>query len=109
MRSSETDHQMRWHKYFDQQFGVYSVGELVSMSPTTAGRDNNFYYDFIGGTTSYGCGMGNLSGGWRMLLWLAVVLAIAWALGFVVFHVAGGLIHLLLVVAIIVFIFNFVS
>jgi len=44
-----------------------------------------------------------------MLLWLAIVLAIAWALGFVVFHVAGGLIHLLLVVAIVVFLINLIS
>jgi Family of unknown function (DUF5670) len=43
------------------------------------------------------------------MLWLAVVLFIAWLLGFVVFHVAGGLIHLLLVIAIVVFIFNLIS
>lgn len=44
-----------------------------------------------------------------MLLWLAIILAIAWALGFVVFHVAGGLIHLLLVIALVVFIINLIS
>ncbi len=33
---------------------------------------------------------------------LAVVLFVLWLLGFAVFHVAGGLIHLLLVVAVIV-------
>jgi hypothetical protein len=43
------------------------------------------------------------------MVWLAVVLFVAWLLGFVVFHVAGGLIHLLLVIAVIVFIFNFIS
>ena len=43
------------------------------------------------------------------MLWLAVVLFIAWLLGFVVFHVASGLIHLLLVIAIVVFIFNLLS
>jgi hypothetical protein len=43
------------------------------------------------------------------MLWLAIILFIAWLLGFVVFHVAGGLIHLLLVIAIIVFIFNLVT
>ena len=37
-----------------------------------------------------------------MLLTLAIVLIILWALGFVAFHVGGGLIHLLLVVALIV-------
>jgi Family of unknown function (DUF5670) len=43
------------------------------------------------------------------MLWLAVILFIAWLLGFVVFHVAGGLIHLLLVIAIVVFIFNLIT
>jgi hypothetical protein len=43
------------------------------------------------------------------MLWLAVILFIAWLLGFVVFHVAGGLIHILLVIAIVVFIFNLLS
>jgi hypothetical protein len=43
-----------------------------------------------------------------MLLWLAIVLVIAWALGFVVFHVAGGLIHILLVFAVISLILHFV-
>jgi hypothetical protein len=43
------------------------------------------------------------------MLWLAVVLFIAWLLGFVVFHVAGGLIHLLLVIAVVVFIFNLIT
>jgi hypothetical protein len=45
----------------------------------------------------------------RMLLWLAIILVIAWAMGFVVFHVAGGLIHLLLVVALVVFVINLIS
>ena len=39
--------------------------------------------------------MGNL------LYIIAVVLVIAWLIGFVGFHVGGGLIHLLLVIAII--------
>jgi uncharacterized protein DUF5670 len=43
------------------------------------------------------------------MLWLAIILFVAWLLGFVVFHVAGGLIHLLLVIAVIVFIFNFIT
>ncbi len=45
----------------------------------------------------------------QMLLGLAALLVVLWALGFLVFHVAGGLIHLLIVIAIIVVIFNFVS
>jgi hypothetical protein len=36
-----------------------------------------------------------------MLLAIAVILFIAWALGFLAFHVAGGLIHLLIVLAVI--------
>lgn len=36
-----------------------------------------------------------------MLLALFVVLLIMWMLGFFAFHVAGGLIHLLLVIAVI--------
>jgi len=43
------------------------------------------------------------------MVWLAVVLFVAWILGFTVFHVAGGLIHLLLVIAVVVFLFNFIS
>lgn len=44
-----------------------------------------------------------------MLVWLAVILLVAWVLGWGVFHVAGGLIHLLLVVAVVVFLINFIS
>lgn len=37
------------------------------------------------------------------MLWtIAIILLILWALGFFAFHVAGGLIHILLVVAIVV-------
>ena len=43
------------------------------------------------------------------MLWLAVLLVVAWLLGWGVFHVAGGLIHLLLVVALVVFLINFIS
>jgi Family of unknown function (DUF5670) len=37
----------------------------------------------------------------EMLYTLAIVLVILWALGFLAFHVGGGIIHLLLVIAII--------
>jgi Family of unknown function (DUF5670) len=43
------------------------------------------------------------------MLWLAIILLVAWLLGFGVFHVAGSLIHLLLVVALVVFLINFIS
>ena len=43
------------------------------------------------------------------MLWtIFVVLVVLWLLGFS-FHVAGGLIHLLLIVAVIVLIFNLLS
>ena len=38
----------------------------------------------------------------------AIVLFVVWLLGWVVFHVAGGLIHVLLVIAIITLIVHFV-
>jgi hypothetical protein len=43
-----------------------------------------------------------------MLLTVFVVLLVLWLLGFAAFHVAGGLIHLLLVVALIALVFHFV-
>jgi hypothetical protein len=43
------------------------------------------------------------------MIWLAVVLVVAWLLGWVVFKVAGGLIHLLIVIAVIIFIYNLVT
>jgi hypothetical protein len=44
------------------------------------------------------------------MLWtIAVVLFILWVLGFGVFHVAGGLIHLLLVVAVIVIVYRLIT
>jgi hypothetical protein len=36
-----------------------------------------------------------------MLLVLAIILAVAWILGFTVFHVASGAIHILLLLAVI--------
>jgi hypothetical protein len=44
-----------------------------------------------------------------MLLTIAVILLILWALGFFAFHVAGGLIHLLLIIGVIVLIWDFVA
>jgi hypothetical protein len=44
------------------------------------------------------------------MLWtLAVILLILWALGFLAFHVTSGLIHILLVVAIIVIVYRLVT
>jgi hypothetical protein len=44
-----------------------------------------------------------------MLLALALVLGIAWLLGFTVFHVTAGAIHVLIVVAVVVAIVHFVQ
>lgn len=44
-----------------------------------------------------------------MLMTLAIVLIILWALGFVAFHVGGAFIHLLLVIALIVIIYRLVT
>jgi hypothetical protein len=44
-----------------------------------------------------------------MLLAIALVLFILWALGFFAFHVAGGLIHLVLVIAVIVVIIHLIQ
>ncbi len=41
-----------------------------------------------------------------MFAMLAVILIVAWLLGFGVFHVAGGLIHILIVVALISFVWH---
>jgi Family of unknown function (DUF5670) len=42
-----------------------------------------------------------------MFLALAVVVAVLWALGWFAFHAAGGLIHLLLIVALISVVIHF--
>ena len=44
-----------------------------------------------------------------MLLTIAIILLILWALGAFVVHVGGGLIHILLVIGVIVLIWNFVA
>jgi len=44
-----------------------------------------------------------------MLLALAVILAVAWLLGFSVFHVASAAIHLLVVLAVVALIVHFVQ
>jgi Family of unknown function (DUF5670) len=43
-----------------------------------------------------------------MLILLAIILGIAWVMGFTVFHVASGAIHLLIVLAIASVIFHFI-
>ena len=44
-----------------------------------------------------------------MFFALAVILVLAWLLGFIVFHVAGALIHLLLLVAVVSILWHFVA
>ena len=44
------------------------------------------------------------------MLWaIVVILLILWALGFLALHIGGGLIHLLLVIAAVVIIFQLVT
>jgi Family of unknown function (DUF5670) len=43
------------------------------------------------------------------MLVFAIVLLVAWFLGWAVFHVAGALIHLLLLVAVVVFIYRLIT
>ena len=44
-----------------------------------------------------------------MFLGIAVVILIVWALGFFLFSIAGGLIHILLIIAVIAIIWHFVK
>ncbi len=44
-----------------------------------------------------------------MFLGIAGVLIVLWLLGFFAFHIAGGLIHILLLIAVVAIIWNFVS
>jgi hypothetical protein len=43
-----------------------------------------------------------------MLGLIAAVLVVLWLLGFLAFHVAGGLIHILLVLAVIMIVLHFI-
>lgn len=44
------------------------------------------------------------------MIWtIAVVLFVLWLLGFAAFHVAGGLIHLLLLIAVIAIVYQLVT
>jgi hypothetical protein len=44
-----------------------------------------------------------------MFAFVALILIVAWLMGFLVFHAAGGLIHLLLIVALVAFIYHMVA
>jgi hypothetical protein len=44
-----------------------------------------------------------------MLLIIGIVLLVLWALGFLAFHVTSGLIHLLLVIAVVVVIVHLIQ
>ncbi|MBC7708211.1 lmo0937 family membrane protein [Polaromonas sp.] len=43
-----------------------------------------------------------------MLLTIAIILAVLWALGLLV-HIGGGLIHLILVIAVVLFIYHLIT
>ena len=44
-----------------------------------------------------------------MLYTIAVILLILWLLGFLAFHIGGGLIHLLLVIAVVVIVYQLIT
>jgi len=44
-----------------------------------------------------------------MLITIAIILLILWALGFLAFHVGGALIHILLVIAVIVILVRLIT
>ncbi|HEY9014257.1 MAG TPA: lmo0937 family membrane protein, partial [Gemmatimonadales bacterium] len=71
-------------------------------------RDGGSGRDWACPTAQCGQSTITLDGGTTML-WLAILLFIAWVLGFAVFHIAGGLIHLLLVLAVIVVIYRLIT
>ena len=43
------------------------------------------------------------------MLLLALIILVIWALGFLVYHVGGGLIHLLLIIALIVIVVRMIK
>ncbi|MDQ0145619.1 MULTISPECIES: lmo0937 family membrane protein [Pseudarthrobacter] len=43
-----------------------------------------------------------------MLLWIAIIIAVLWLLGLLA-NIGGGLIHILLVIAVVVLIFHFIQ
>lgn len=45
----------------------------------------------------------------NILYVIAVILVIAWVLGYFAFHVTGGLIHALLVIAVIIFLIKLIG
>ena len=44
-----------------------------------------------------------------MFLTIAIILLVLWALGFFIFPVAGGLVHVLLIIAVIAIVWHFVK
>jgi len=44
-----------------------------------------------------------------MFLWIAIILAVLWLAGFLTFHAAGALIHIILILAIIALVWHFVA
>ncbi|MGF9648360.1 lmo0937 family membrane protein [Pseudarthrobacter oxydans] len=43
-----------------------------------------------------------------MLLWIAIIVAVLWLLGLLT-NIGGGLIHILLVIAVVVLVFHFIQ
>ncbi len=45
----------------------------------------------------------------NMILSIAAILLVLWLLGFFAFHIAGGLIHILLILAVVAVIWHFIA
>jgi hypothetical protein len=63
----------------------------------------------IGALVAQSANLSALSMEKRPMLWLAILLVVAWVLGFAVFKIAGGLIHLLLLLAVVVLVYRLVT
>jgi hypothetical protein len=64
---------------------------------------------FPAGATTDSVRCGFIGKGIDMLWTIAVILLVLWALGFLAFNVGGGLIHLLLVIALVVVVYQLVT
>ena len=96
--------------------GQYRAGQgcteqglrLSERNPKTAPTGKQCYYRLdriLSITSSVNEGATTVAG----ILWtIAVILIVLWLLGFAL-HIAGGLIHILLIIAIIVIVYNFVT
>jgi hypothetical protein len=96
---------------------------MAEQSESSRHTPASFRGDALGGRSRYAsCSWVERGRGWalgallapekedeKMLFALAVVLVVIWGLGFLAFHVTTGMIHLLLLVAVVAIVFQLVS